>query len=179
MAKGLNLDGTYVDVEVSGLHKISDKDWSRSDECIIAQLATIHASPETAFLKESAANIWWGGESKDVRALKFQRKQSNGVNCFDIAINGPEALVFRQENNNGKLVRYWLNRDTNLTARVRYVNTPSHACSWYLEVYRNVRVGNKWRGTKLVEHYVHRTVTEESELTVSKYVAIYFTRFAA
>jgi hypothetical protein len=123
------------------------------------------------------------------------RKHSNGVNCFDIAVDGPEALVFTEENENGKLIRFWNTRDRNLAARIRYVNTPSHPASWRLEIWRNTRVdtlgyeaslgyapirkGRPWDGKQLVEHYVHRTVTEESELTIAKYVAVYFARFSS
>lgn len=108
------------------------------------------------------------------------RKHDNGVDCFDIAVEGNEALVFSQENGSGKLVRYWIDRDTNVSARIRYVNTPSNPASWRLEVYLNQRegAGFSWVGGKIATHHVHRTVTNESELTVAKYVALYFAKYA-
>lgn len=106
------------------------------------------------------------------------RKQSNGIDCFDVAVQGKESLVFKQENESGKLVRFWISKDANVSARIRYVNTPSHPASWRLEVYHNTRTGTRWSGNKVAEHYVHRTVTDEGELTVAKWVSIYFARFA-
>ena len=175
VAKGLTLKDTYVLQEVSSGIECNDpltesRDYGKEvSDSLAAQFSTT--------LDEKKADIWWKGTTPANKYLST-RKHSNGVDCFDIAVDGPEALVFTQENHNGKLVRYWLNKDTNLTARIRYVNTPSHPASWRLEVYRNVRENGRWWGNKLVEHYVHRTVTNESELTVAKFVAVYFARFS-
>jgi hypothetical protein len=180
VAKGLTLKDTYVLQEVSSGIECNDpltesRDYSKE---VSDQVTFLHALPSQQPLDEKKADIWWKGTTPTNKYLST-RKHSNGVDCFDIAVDGSEALVFTQENNNGKLVRYWLNKDTNLTARIRYVNTPSHPASWRLEVYRNERRDGKWHGARLVEHYVHRTITNESELTVAKFVAVYFARFSS
>ena len=175
--KNLSLDGTYVLQEVSSNIECNDPLTEKRDRDaeMVSELAAIYG-PQS--LNLGAANVRWRGESRQQRNNFVEtRKQSNGVDCFDIAVNGNEALVFTQENGSGKLVRFWIDRDTNVSARIRYVNTPSNPVSWRLEVYVNRRNG-KWIGTKIAEHHVHRTVTQESELTVAKYVALYFARFA-
>ena len=210
--KGLNLNDTFVDVEVAGLSTVADGKaealaklttlqrnallnfdalYTMQESQMVEQLAQVYAPPSEQPLKESAANIWYSGESSG-QQYKFgdeivtanqrnnytaTRKRENGVNCFDIAVNGPEQLVFKTEKDGARTVRLWLNRDTNASARIRYI--PSRV-SWLLEVYISRRDDTgRWWNNKQAEHYVHRTVTEESELTVAKYVALYFARAQA
>lgn len=175
-ASGLTLDGTYVTQAVSAKIKVHAPETEVRDRDAEMQQAMAELY-ELNSVNESAANIYWKGTTP-VSTFLANRKHSNGINCFDIAVNGPEQLVFTQENNSGKLVRLWLDKDTNVTARIRYINSPSHPVSWHLEIYRNERLNDRWRGRKISEHYVHRTVTNESELTVAKWVAIWFARLS-
>jgi hypothetical protein len=174
--KGLTLDGTYVLLEVSSNIKCNDPltEVRDRDAEMVEAMDSLYGEQS---LNINSANVRWNGESSAQRnSFLESRKQSNGVNCFDIAVDGPEQLVFTQDNGSGKLVRFWLNKDHNVTARIRYINSPSNPASWRLEIYSNKRADGKWRGTKLAEHFVHRTITNESELTVAKWVAIWFAR---
>lgn len=169
MFKNLDLRNTYVLQEVSTPSSNDDRDYDAEMEEAMDALYGPQA------LNLGAANIRWNGESQAQRNSYVEnRKHDNGVNCFDIAVDGPEVLVFTQENAHGKLVRLWIDRDTNVTARIRYAK--SHV-AYRLEIFRNKRTNGRWHGVPLVEHYVHRTVTNEAELTVAKYVAVYFQRF--
>lgn len=126
-----------------------------------------------------SANLWWGGESSEARGYAKSRKIENFTDCFDIGFDS-EQLVFVQENASGKLIRFWLSRDSNVSARVRYV--PS-TCAWKVDVYMNHRNAEgyrqPWSGTLVATFNVHRTITTESELTVSKYIALEFAKAQA
>jgi len=181
VAANLDLSGTYVTQQVSSNIECNDplteqRDYAQEVRDSLDELNSLSVN-------ERSANIWWGGESKDVRALKYQKREADGKSVFDIAVDGAEALVFKSENHNGKLVRFWIDKNTNVTARIRHSNTPTYGPAWHLEVYVNRKLNrnaqnSKWSGQKIADHFVHRTVTDESELTISKYVAIYFARFA-
>lgn len=196
VAKGLSLDGTYVDVQVAGMAAVSDPILERKrKQTVLARNAfldeeALYTEAEKSLVielseqldtsvNESAANIRWGGESKAQRnSFLESRKRSNGVDCFDIAVNGPEQLVLTESKGKVRTVRMWVSKTHNVSARIQYVNTPSHPASWLLEVYSSVKENGRWWNNKIATHYVHRSVTNESELTVAKWVCIYFARYA-
>lgn len=141
-----------------------------------------------------AYDAWKATQVKDYAAT---RKQANGRDCFNIGVTS-EELVLVQENDSGKLIRYWLDKTEcncyecrtldpgdkpeteyrNASAKVTY--DPRKIC-WIVQVYTNRKNAhtNRWSGTKVAEYTVSRTVTEESELTVSKYIALEFAKAQA
>jgi hypothetical protein len=139
-----------------------------------------------------SANAFWRGESVENRGYVRTRKSENFRDCWNISVevtqhdawndhvlaSASEQLVFTSDDKYGnRLVRFWIDRDRNITARIRYVKNEPH---YLVEVFYNQRnESGRWLGQLVKTYKVHRTVTEEAELTVAKYVALEFAQAQA
>jgi len=158
--RGLSLNGTYIDQVITTPRPEAEDVWA--------------TEPEVTTVNYRSANIWWGGETQ--RDYSQTRARENFRNCFDIGYDS-EQLVFTQEDHRGKLVRMWLNKDRNVTAKVTYSRLD---CAFKVEIYYNERNSfGRWQGQKVATHLVHRTVTDEAELTVSEWVVVWFAKAQA